>query len=342
MGLVGMAIGLLIAWFETAADSHKLNGFFEVCERLYQWFWRSPTIRWAMIFLCAWVGVAIIAPVWVWLEGAPRPVILNAEEFRNAQGQPAPMALLWAMTGLIAAIPLLLACVRVSEDIDIKNGIAWPVLGKSWWMAVGRFVRRAILLLPIAFVGAFAGLEAFKWGVFASVKAVPPSKAWFEALFGSWAVIAVLPGFGALGVVCAWWLSVKLMTRGARDARKSSFRTVVGFVHGLFYVAVAIGLATFDIWYYGGKSLTAGGLLGPVIDQDLWWLSQGFFWGFLIMAIVSLFMGLRYWYHTFAASGPGATDGVHGRADLADLARAAEAASGRSGPDSTEGLDLNY
>jgi hypothetical protein len=338
-GLFGLIVGGSKAALETAIDFDRLSGFFGGCERLYQWFWRSPSVRWTMIFVCACVGIVIGSPVSAWLlAGGLRPEILISDA-----AHPAPIALRWAVVSVIVSLPFLAAILRVSEDIDIKNGIAWPVHGKAWWAATGRFVRRAILLLPMAVVGALLGLEAFRWTALALVKAAPASQGWFDAFRESWSLTLLVVAFGGLGVTCVCQLAVKLMTRGGGGtARRFTLRTVVGLAQGLFYIALAIGLAAFEFSSYDGKPLTAGGLLGPIVDRDLWWISEGLFWGSLILVIGLLIIGLRHWYRVFAVTGPGTTDGVHGRSDLASEEEAAEAARGRRLSAGDGDLNLNY
>ena len=173
-------------------------------ENLWSWFWRSVGVRWTMIFVCACAGVFISAPIWeqlvfkVYMRPPPPPL-------------PGRM---WLVIGIASAVPYLAACVRVSEEIDIRRGLAWPLHGIEIFKAAARIAGRAIGLLPITIAATWLGFKLALWAGFGASWLVdiyiPDSRASLSTAF-IYVGIAIV----ALVIVIAWWLCVGLLTRRA-------------------------------------------------------------------------------------------------------------------------------
>ena len=284
-------------------------------ENLWSWFWRSVSVRWTMIFVCAFAGVVMSYPLWGWLLfGAPDPL--------SQSSPPTKPGIFWGVLGVLIGIPYLAACARVSEEVDIRNGAAWPVHGKAWWMAAGRVLRRAIGLSPVTALAAVVGFEGFNRGLLWIFKIAPTSQPlWATAPDVEKFVVGF--AFPALVIVIAWWLCVKFLTRGtspspglgATSARDTFFdvgEKIGAFVRGAVFIGFGVALGMAYYWWGGNYSPSGRDIFG--LNDSIAMIYKIGQWLVYAIVVVSAFMGLREWRVAFSGFARLNNPQTHGRA----------------------------
>ena len=317
------------------------------CGTLYRWFWRSPVVRWTMIFLCAFAAVFFSWGLWLWLVfGGKHPI--------SIAGDPIPDDRMPVIFGLSCGIPYLAAWIRVSETIDIARGHVWPLRGKAWWMAALRVAQRAIVFVPITVaveIGALYALVLLH-------RFAPSTGAWLLGLTGSWVNVPEIE-IVALIIVGAWRLSVKFLTgRSAggggffsqldaalKNAWKSTepARGVFGGLMALSFgsaVAGGIGYLLYRYW----PEHPFPGFGAAFASHRAEWIGWGVDWFLRVLPLIFFWMGLTLALSGLRgiveALGKGPHLGkaaVHGTADIADINEARGAAPENALPMLTAG-----
>jgi hypothetical protein len=296
-------------------------------ENLWSWFWRSAAVRWTMIFACACAGVFLSFPIW-------EQLIFS--KFIRPALPPIP-GRMWIATAIVSAVPFLAACVRVSEEIDIRRGLPWPLHGVEIFKAAVRIAGRSIILIPVTVVAAWIGFKLALWAAYGASWLVemyaPDARAYLGMAFIC-GVIAIV----AFVIVIAWWLCVKFLTRGtspslglgatsARDAFFDVGGKIGAFMRGALFIAVAGGVLAF-VWWQGDYKASDRDIFGLNDALATLW-KIGHFVGYGC-AIIFAFMAMEEWRTAFKRrSAIGRPSPGMPRADFADEDRAAEAARKR-------------
>jgi len=333
------------AVFAAIEAAFEFDSFVAAFAGLIDWFWKSPAIRWGMIFLCAFVYVMMSRPIAFWLLfGGPYPATLIAQT-----AKPMPEGAFWLISGVATAIPYFLACVRVSEAFDIRKGRPWPLEGPAWWKGGLRTIGRAIYLIPVTLFAGAIGWEISVWGMVGTIKIAPASRPFFESLRNF-----VIEAFVALVIVSAWWLCSRLIgdksqhdnsdvVTGASAAKAfvGAVGKVAALVRGFLYIGLAAGLVAVAWWQGDINSSDGTDIFG--LSDSLAKAAEFFQLLFYLSALGCVFMAVREW-NTALSSTPkvgGPSQGMP-KADFADKKNAERAARRSSEREDLTGLDLDY
>lgn len=247
----------------------------------------------------------------------------------------------WVATLFLAVVPILLAGARISESVDIENGLE-PA---ERWKGLGRALPRAAGLIVVTVPAWVAGVVIIRVTVLTTGLANnKPGWSWDDFL---WA----LPLW--LAVLLAWGLAEKLMMRGTRRAGRAGASSLIdrladarrrswALVQAVFYFAgAALVLAANSFWWrwiggtWDSMNLTAWGVNVAATEKEVITLVA------YALAVYLASKGAVQCWHGLKGIERGGAD-IHGKADLADLPRAIDAAAGHGAPETLEGLDVNY
>ncbi len=323
---IGEVIALLVA-VEAFADPN------EWLPLISTRFWRAAPIRWLQIFFCACMVAAATAALWLWW------IVHYVDASKSAPTRGA-----WVAFALVALLPHFAAACQISEAVEEVRGRYRVLTGWAFAGSLLRAVARGIALLPITALSIWAGAELIRLAIinFRSVTDRAFMQSSYAADTQGYVVFAALVAIVALVVTFGWWLVEKfLMARGGAR-RGGGLKSVVVAGRAVFWLAIAAGVVWVN-YHVNNRTVTANGRFGQDVDNGLWWISESGWWFLWAMAAGFAILCLRDLVAAFATSaGPGDSDGVHGRADLASEEEAADAARGRSGPDDVGNLNLDY